>query len=112
MPHMVVEAAVGFDDLDKLFQVLDLLDNQDELIKQFRPELLKLIVNKQFFKGHFQKAYLDAFDERVVKLIKTEVVGHFPDFTPEDVLTICDVSFLKMMAPDLFDQDKYTKEGK
>lgn len=102
---------VGFSDLEKLFQVVNLLENETELIIKFKPELLKLIVNKQFFTGHFRRAYIDAFDDKVISLIKSEVIGHFPEFTGEDVIGICDKEFLKMIVPKMFDQESYTQEA-
>lgn len=101
--------AIG--DLDKVFEVSDFLDNTDELITQFKPEVTKFLVKKSFFTGPFRHAYNKAFDEVVVRLVKKEIVSHFPHYTPEDVLTLCETDFLKLIGGRLFDPSEYeTKE--
>lgn len=98
----------GLDDLDKVFQVVDFLDNRDVLIKEFKPEVAKYIVRDGFFKGPFRRSYQNAFDDLIVSLIKRQITQHFPNFTPEEILLLCDKDFLKMVTDDFyFDKNNY-----
>lgn len=111
---MTFDFPFGIEDLTNLFDVVDLLENKDELIAEFRPEVQKLMVKKDFFTGPFKLAYQDAFDDLIVRLIKSQIVKHFPNFTPEEILALCDKTFLKMITDDYyFNQDNYTvtKDG-
>lgn len=114
MSNIIVDFPFGFEDLTKLFDVVDFLENKDALIAEFKPEVQTFLVRKSFFTGPFKKAYDDAFDELIVRLIKTQIVKHFPTFTPEEILALCDTTFLKMITEDYyFNQDNYlTKDGK
>ncbi len=107
-----IDMIVGFEDLDKVFTVLEFLDNREELITEFRPEVQKLMVKKTFFTGPFKRTYQDAFDDLIVKLIRSQVVQHF-DYSPEEVLILTDKQFLKMATEGFyFEQDNYlTKDG-
>lgn len=105
---VVIDMPGGLSDLEKVFDVSEFLENKDELISDFLPEVLKYTVRKEFFTGPFQKVYKDAFDDLIVSLIKRQLVKHFTNLTPEEVLLLCDKTFLKMIAGDLFEQDNYT----
>ena len=83
-----IDLPFGLSDLDKVFQVTEFLDNQDMLIREFRPEVSKLLVKKGFFKGPFKRHYENAFEELVVKLIRSQLVKHFPQFTPEEIVLL------------------------
>src|SRR5438445_309954 len=101
----------GIDDLDKLFTLTDFLDNKDELIREFTPEVQKILVKKTFFTGHFRTKYNEMFDELITSLIRKQIINHF-DFSPEEILILTDTGFLKMIAGAYFDQDNYQpKEG-
>lgn len=106
-----IDMPIGLDDLDKIFAVTDLLDNKDQLIREFKPEVLKILVNKQFFKGHFRIKYEEMFDEFITSLIRKQVIKHWPEWSPEDILILTDTNWLKMIASPYFDQENYTKEG-
>lgn len=106
----ILEMPFGFEDLDKVFQISEFLDNKEELLEQFKPEVRKFLVKKGFFTGPFKIAYEKAFDELIVSLIKKELVNHFPKFSPEDILILTDVDFLKMVTDGyLFDQENYAE---
>jgi len=96
----------GVDDLDKVFQVNELLENTDELIQEFMPEVSKILVKKGFFTGHFRVKYNEMFDELITGLIRKQITKHF-SFSPEEVLLLTDTGFLKMIAPAFFEQDNY-----
>lgn len=106
-----IEFPFGLEDLDKVFAVTDFLANKDQLIKEFTPEVQKSLVKKGFFTGHFRVTYDRMFDELITDLIRKQVREHFRDFTPEEILLVTDTDFLKMIAPEYFDQDIYSKEG-
>jgi len=97
-----MDFAFGIDDISKLFDVVDLLENKEELVREFAPEVQQFMVKESFFTGPFRIAYQNAFDELIVHLIKRQIIKHFPAFTPEDVLTICDRDFLKMITQDYY----------
>lgn len=103
----------GINDLDKVFAVADLLDDREGLVAEFRPEVEKYLVRDNFFKGPFRKAYENAFEDLIVRLIKREIIKHFPSYTPEDVLLLSDKGFLRMISDDYYFNPKiYSKEGK
>lgn len=113
MSDIILDFPFGVDDLSKLFDVVDLLENRKELIEEFTPEVQKLMVRKTFFTGPFRNEYNKAFDELIVKLIKSQIVKHFPSFTPEEILALSDTTFLKMITENFyFNPDSYvTKDG-
>lgn len=113
MSKLVVDFPFGLEDLGDLFDVVDFLENREALIEKFRPEVEKYLVKSTFFTGPFRKAYQDAFDDLIVRLIKSQIIEHFPKMTPEEILVLCDKQFLKMITQDYyFNPNNYTKEGK
>lgn len=109
---MTIDMPGGLSDLDKVFAVMDLLDNKKELIKEFKPEVAKYMVKDGFFKGPFKRKYNEMFDDLIVSLIKRQITQHFPLFTPEEILLLCDKEFLKMLTNDFyFTKSNYTKDG-
>jgi len=110
----VLEMPGGLSDYEKLFSVVDFLENKDVLIKEFKPEVAKYLVKDSFFKGPFRRKYNEMFDDLIVSLIKRQITQHFTDFTPEEILLLCDKEFLKMITADYyFNKDNYlTKDGK
>ena len=98
----------GINDLDAVFAVTDFLDNTDELIEEFKPEVQKILVKKSFFTGHFRTKYNEMFDELITSLIRKQITKHFTSFSPEEILILTDTDFLKMIAGDYFNQDNYT----
>lgn len=112
MAKVVVDLPFGIEDLDKIFDVMEFLDNRDELVEEFTPEVKKYLVKKDFFKGPFRLEYERNFDELIRRLIKNQLVNHF-NFTPEELLLITEVNFLKMITEGYyFDTDNYFKERK
>jgi hypothetical protein len=106
-----IDMALGFDDLEKVFEVTEFLDNRDTLIEEFKPEVQKLIVKKTFFTGPFRRAYEDAFDDLIVKLIRSQLVQHF-NYTPEEIILLTDKTFLKIITEDFyFEQDNYVDKN-
>jgi hypothetical protein len=71
------------------------------------PEVKKYLVRRDFFKGAFRISYNQMFDELIVSLIKKQMMNHFQDFTPEDIMLLGDKTFLKLIAADLFQQETY-----
>ncbi len=108
----VIDFPFAIDDLSKLFDVVDLLENKETLIEDFKPEVSKLMVKKDFFTGPFRAAYQDAFDDLIVRLIRSQIVNHFPGFTGEEIMALTNKDFLKMVTDGVyFDPDNYlTKE--
>ncbi len=106
----VIDMGLGFNDIEQVLEMSDFLDNSQELINKFEPEVNRFLVKKGFFKGHFLKEYNNQFDQLIRSLIKKELMNHFASWTPEDLLLLTeDLDFLKMIAGDLFDQDLYRK---
>lgn len=108
-----IDMPLGLSDLEKVFQVVDFLDNRETLIDEFKPEVSKFLVREDFFKGPFKRVYQNAFNELVIKLIRRELVKHFPNFSPEEIVLLTDLEFLKMITEDyFFIQSNYlAKEG-
>lgn len=109
-----IDVPFGLSDLDKIFKVSDLLENRETLINEFKPEVTKFLVKKEFFKGPFLREYNKQFNHLVQTLIRKQFVKHFPDFSPEEIVLLSDIEFLKMITSDFyFDQTNYMpKEGK
>lgn len=109
----VIEMPGGLSEMEKIFQVMEFLDNTSVLINDFKPEVAKYLVRDGFFKGPFKKSYENAFDDLIVSLIKRQITQHFTTFTPEEILLLCDKDFLKMITNDFyFNKNNYlTKDG-
>lgn len=107
-----IDMPFSIDDLDQLFTLSDFLSNTDELLKKFQPEVTKVLVKKSFFTGHFRNEYNRQFDDLIRSLIKSELVDHFPKWTPEELMALSDIELLKMIASPLFDQDNYLMKEK
>lgn len=106
----VIEMGFGFSDISQILDLSEFLSNTEALIDKFEPAVSKFLVKKDFFKGPFLREYLKQFDELIKSLIKTELINHYTSWSPEDILRLTeDTDFLKMLAPDLFDQDAYKK---
>ncbi len=99
-------------DIDQVFKMVELLDNTEELIEKFKPEVKKYLVKKDFFRGPAALEYHKQFDQLIISLIKRELIEHFPSWTGEDILLLTDLEFIKMIAAPFFDQKNYLpKEG-
>lgn len=108
---MIIDLPFGIGDLDAVFAVTDFLSNTEELLQDFHPEVSKFLVRRDFFSGPFLAEYNAQFDELIRSLIKRQLVQHY-NFTPEELMVLTDVGFLKMIAPDLFNRSHYeSKEG-
>lgn len=103
----VIDVPYSFEDLDQVFDLMELLENKDQLIEQFKPEVSKLLVKKSFFTGVFRREYTKQFNELIQRLIRAEVVKHF-NFSPEDIMLLTELSFLQMIAEPMFNPDSYT----
>jgi len=104
---IVVEMPFSFQDIDQVFAMNDLLSNTNELLEKFKPEVQKYLVKKDFFHGPAKREYEYHWDQLIVSLIKQELVSHFPAWTPEDIVVLTDLPFLKMIAEPLFEQKNY-----
>lgn len=105
---------VDFSDIDpitagKLFDVMDLLSNKEELISSFSPKIKKFLKKEVKFKDTvYRKAYEEAFEDYVMSLIKHEVVEHFPDLTPEEIIILCDKDLVSLLTDDYyFNKENY-----
>lgn len=103
---LVIDLPIGLDQLDAVFTVVDFLENTEELLKDFQPEVSKFLVRKGFFTGPFLREYNKAFDELIVSMVRKQINEHF-NFNPEELLLLTDLNFLKLVAEPLFDQTNY-----
>lgn len=98
----------GLSDLEKVFEVVDFLENKQELIIKFKPEVSKFLIKEEFFSGVFKLKYNEMFDELVLGLIRREITNHFSSFTPEEILLLTDLDFIKMVDDGhLFNKNNY-----
>lgn len=95
------------EDLDKVFAMAELLSNTEELLKEFYPEVKQMLVREGFFSGHSKRLYDKEFETLIIRLIKKQVVSHFSDWSPEDVLILTDSEFLHLIADELFNSENY-----
>lgn len=119
MPLMASESQedpvfIDFSNIDpltasKLFDVMDLLSNKEEMVSNFSPKIKSFLKKEKNFKGTvYNKAYEDAFEDYVMSLIKSEVVEHFPDLTPEEVIILCDKDLVSLLTDDYyFNKENY-----
>lgn len=105
---MTIQNAVAFDDLNELFELIELLDNTESLLKEFYPDVQHMMVRKDFFSGHFLMEYQRNFNDKIQSLIKRTVINHKPGWNPEKVLTLCDLELLLIIAPELFKTENYS----
>lgn len=124
LPMMVEEdtildnqAGFGFDftgiDLsavDKVFDVMNFLSNQEELISKFTPDVEVFLENEKLFKNTvFKKTYDGVFEEFILGLIKKEIVDHF-NFTPEDIMILTDRDLINLLTDGyFFDKENYKR---
>lgn len=112
LSHLVVDMPFGLSDISIVFDVVDFLSNKEELIEIFRPEASKLIVKKDFFPAPFKKAYLAAFEDLIISLIRKELMKHF-NLNGEELLIITEPQFLKMLiGDDFFNPENYLSKEK
>lgn len=104
---LVLDVPFGLSDIEKVFQVSEMLDNTDELVDLFLPEVSKFLVREGFFKGPFLREYNKQFNVLVQSLIRTQIVNHFGTYTPEEIVLLSDLELLHMLAPKLFDKQTY-----
>jgi hypothetical protein len=99
--------------LEEIGPVLDvsefLMSNLDELTADFSPKVLELLGKKDKFQPPYRIAFNNAVDDLIVGLIQEKVKDHF-NVTPEQLLLLTEVQFLKMIVPDLFNSENYLKE--
>lgn len=104
---MKIEMPFGLEDLDKVFAMAELLSNTEELLKEFYPDVKQMLVREGFFSGHSKHLYDREFDALIVRLVKKQVISHHSDWSPEDILLLTDIEFLKLIAEELFDSTNY-----
>lgn len=110
----VIDFPFGIEDLEKIFEVSDLLENKETLVEEFRPEVQKYLVKDDFFHGIYRAEYKRAFNDLIISLIKRQFIKHFPHYTPEELLILTDLDFLKMITNDFYFKEstyKISKEG-
>lgn len=109
---LIINFPIGLDDLSKVFEVSEFLENKEELAEDFKPEVQKYLIKKDFFTGPFRREYDNAFEDLIVSLIKRQLVQHF-NYTPEELMLLTDKNFLKLITEDYyFKPETYiTKEG-
>lgn len=104
---LTLDLPFSFREIDQVFEMVNFLDNTDELIQKFKPEVQKFLVRKDFFKGPFLREYNKQFNELIRSLIRKELVEHFPAWSPEDIIVLTDLDFIKMVASPYFEQKNY-----
>ncbi len=106
----VIDFGLGFNDIEQVLDLSEFLSNSNELINKFEPDVTKFLVRKDFFRGPYLREYNKQFDQLIRSLIKKELMNHFAAWTPEDLFLLTeDTDFLKILAPDLFEQESYRK---
>lgn len=101
-----IDMPFGLDDLEKVFSVVELIEDPD-FISTIAPEVKQFIVKEGFLSSpHIRRHYNAMWDEAVTRQIKRQLIQHL-NLTPEEVLLVCDASFLKMIAPALYEKESY-----
>lgn len=105
--------AVDFSDvspevMNKVFDVMNLLSNTDEILEKFTPSVEKFLANEEMFQNTvYKKSFDDAFIDHVLGLIKDELVEHF-HFTPEEISILAEKDFIDLLTDGVyFDKDNY-----
>lgn len=107
--NLTIDMPCGLDDLEKVFSVVDLVEDPD-FIREIAPEVRKFIIKEGFFtSGYMKQRYHAMWDEAVTRQVKSQLIKHL-NLTPEEVLLVCDPSFLKIVAPALYEKDNYAQE--
>jgi len=56
---------------------------------------------------------LEMFDELITSLIRKELTNHFTSYTPEELLLLTDLQFMKLVDDDvLYNKKNYITEDK
>jgi hypothetical protein len=101
-----IDMPFGLEDIEKVFAVAELVEDPD-FITAISPEVKKFILKEGFLTSpHMRRHYLAMWDEAVTRQIKKQLIAHL-NLTPEEVLLVCDPSFLKMIAPALYEKENY-----
>jgi len=94
--------------MNKVFDVMDMLSNHEELLEKFKPSVLNFLSNEAVFSNtSYKKMYDDAFSDYVIMLIKREIVDHF-DYTPEEIMILTEKDFVDIITEGyFFNRDNY-----
>lgn len=99
---MRIDLPFGIDELDKLFQVSDFLDNREALVGKFRPAVHNYISKRERLKpGRQRQAHQAAFPDFVITLIKGELRDHF-DLNPEELLLLTERDLIDLLTQGYF----------
>ena len=101
----------GFDQtvIDKVFSVMDLLDNRDELIEKFTPKVKEYLTKdvNTLVKSPFKVPYDEKFTAFIQGLIRDEIVDHY-NYTPEEILILTEKGLLDLLTEGFyFVKDNY-----
>lgn len=97
---------LGFDDIEKVFSLIELINDPD-FITEIAPNVKDFVVRENFFTNpHLRMEYMSFWDEVVARQVKRQIIKHL-DLTPEEIMLVCDVTFLKSIAPALFNKENY-----
>lgn len=99
---ITLDLPFGLSDIEKVFKISELLDNKEELVQDFLPEVSKYLVKNDFFHGPYRHQYNKMFNELIIQLIRKQIIKHFPNFSPEDVVILTDEEFLRMITTDYY----------
>lgn len=91
------------DGLDTVVAISTFLsENCDTLIEKFQLDAKKFLANQDMFEGIFKKAYLEAFDGFILRLIQEAIVDHFIEYTPEQIVMVCEKQVISLISTDEF----------
>lgn len=96
MNNVVIDLPFALSDLDKLFKIVDFLEDKEYFLKKFKSEVAKYKAREGYFKSNIHKsAYKRSFRVLIKSLIKRELAAHF-EVDPEELLLLTDDNFLDM----------------
>lgn len=112
MSNLVVDMDVDAEDMDKLFDVMNFLDsNKDVIISDIRPLALEYLERESSFTGPFQRAFRDGFVEFISDLLKDKVMENLNlNFEEASILMDPDLMEATGLVDEFTDREMYTVE--
>lgn len=92
----------AIEDLDKVFEICEFLENREALTEKFMPEVIKYLERAKYFPaGVMSKAYHAAFGDLITGLIRREVTQHF-NYDPEQILLLTQPDVIDLLSDGYF----------
>ena len=109
--NIIIDFNIDGSSQEYLFELVDFLNlNKKELVEKFSIDVNRFLQNEYAFEGIFKVAYNDAFDEFVCSLVRNELINHFTNLNPEQIMSITEKSVLDMLTDGFYFNTNYYRK--